>query len=169
MVKRVSDQGGQVQVPEDHIIEVSYSKAKQLMKKPREMSEKQRENIQRLVAMNKQKREAAKAEKEAQQQQIQQQQKMKQVIVKPKRVFKKKTPEPIEEESEYDDESEEEYTEVEPPKPAKRAPPPPPPAKSQPQSKLVEMENKLKQIEQSIKPNISSRYDSMLNKFWGKK
>ena len=58
---RVSDSGDQLEIPQEHIIEVSYSKAKQLVKKPREMSEKQRDNIQRLVAMKKKKREEAQA------------------------------------------------------------------------------------------------------------
>ena len=88
---KVSDNGDQLEIPQDHIIEVSYSKAKQLMKQPREMSEKQRDNIQRLVAMNKEKKEERDRLKQEQERSIRQQAAPKQkLIVKPKRIFKKK-------------------------------------------------------------------------------
>jgi hypothetical protein len=171
---KVSDSGDELEIPQDHIIEVSYSKAKQLMKKPREMSEKQRDNIQRLVAMNKEKKAERDRLKQEQERSVKEQEAPKQkLIVKPKRIFKKKqelpsTNEYIEQKikrqqyAESDEESDEEESddEVEVQTITK-------PVKSK-SNKIVEMENKLKQIEQSINKPVQklNKYDSMVSKFW---
>ena len=182
---KVSDSGDELEIPQEHIIEVSYSKAKQLMKKPREMSEKQRDNIQRLVAMNKEKKEERDRLKQEQERVVQQQAlppaPKQKLIVKPKRIFKKKQELPqgskpsapaycppanqdasTQESDDYDDETDEEVEEVQTitkPKPKI--------------NKIIEMENKLKQIEQSINKPVQklNKYDSMVSKFWctGKK
>ncbi len=167
---KVSDSGDQLEIPQDHIIEVSYSKAKQLMKKPREMSEKQRDNIQRLVAMNKEKKEERDRLKQEQERSIRQQAAPKQkLIVKPKRIFKKKQELPpaiedasTQESEEYDDESDESVEEVQ----TFKRPAPKPKI-----NKIVEMESKLKQIEQSINKPVQkiSKYDNMMSKFFSKK
>jgi hypothetical protein len=207
---KVQDDGDELEIPQDHIIEVSYSKAKQLTKKPYTMSEKQQENIQRLVARNQEKkaeRIKQKAEQEAliraQQAQVPKQK----IIVKPKRVFKKqeypstndyieqkikqqhyddqrpfRSPTLAEEtdEEEEDDDDFETRTptlaevEIKPvnPKPIKPRPTKPIPIPQNPRSnsKLIEMENKLKQIEQSInKPVQNNKYSSMYSSFFGKK
>jgi hypothetical protein len=174
---RVSDSGDQLEIPQEHIIEVSYSKAKQLVKKPREMSEKQRDNIQRLVAMNKKKREEAQALKEASQPPKPPAPTQK-IIVKPKRVFKKQNLPPAiedastQESDDYDDESdeeEEEQTIAPPPK----QPKPRPNRPTQPNpgnNRLQEMEMKLRDIEQKIiKPVQQTKYDNLYSKFFGSK
>jgi hypothetical protein len=177
---RVSDSGDQLEIPQEHIIEVSYSKAKQLVKKPREMSEKQRDNIQRLVAMNKKKREEAQALKEASQPPKPPAPTQK-IIVKPKRVFKKQNLPPAiedastQESDDYDDESEEDEEEEEQqtiapppkqPKPRPNRPPQPKPGNN----RLQEMEMKLRDIEQKIiKPVQQTKYDNLYSKFFGAK
>ena len=184
---KVSDSGDQLEIPQDHIIEVSYSKAKQLMKQPREMSEKQRDNIQRLVAMNKEKKEERDRLKQEQERSIRQQAAppapKQKLIVKPKRIFKKKQELPpaiqdasTQESDDYDDETDEEVEEVQT---FKRPQPRGTPsqlevASGQPKpkiNKIVEMESKLKQIEQSINKPVQkiSKYDSMMSKFFSKK
>ena len=170
---KVSDNGDQLEIPQEHIIEVSYSKAKQLMKKPREMSEKQRDNIQRLVAMNKEKKEERDRLKQEQERAVQQQAlppaPKQKLIVKPKRIFKKKQELPpaiqdasTQESEEYDDETDEEVEEVQ----TFKRPQPKPKI-----NKIVEMESKLKQIEQSINKPVQkiSKYDNMMSKFFSKK
>ena len=182
---KVSESGDQLEIPQDHIIEVSYSKAKQLMKKPREMSEKQRDNIQRLVAMNKEKKEERDRLKQEQEMSTRQQAAppapKQKLIVKPKRIFKKKQELPphskvanyvglppaiedasTQESEEYDDETDEEVEEVQ----TFKRPQPKPKI-----NKIVEMESKLKQIEQSINKPVQkiSKYDSMMSKFFSKK
>lgn len=184
---KVSDSGDELEIPQDHIIEVSYSKARQMMKKPREMSEKQRENIQRLVESNRKKKEerdALKAQQEAERVKPPTQK----IVVKPKRVFKKQElptsneyieqkikQQQYEEESEEEDDDYEQQSEIDlkPIKPIVRPKPTRPiPIPQNPKSnaKLVEMENKLKQIEQSInKPVQQNKYSSMYSSFFGKK
>lgn len=88
---------------QDKPIEISYTQAKRLIKKP--MSDKQKANVQKLVEMNRIKWEAAKKAKEEQERErIAKENELKtQVVVKPKRVYKervKKLIEPIDEESE---------------------------------------------------------------------
>ena len=187
---KVSDSGDQLEIPQEHIIEVSYSKAKQLVKKPREMSEKQRDNIQRLVAMNKKKREEAQALKEAQAPPKPPAPTQK-IIVKPKRVFKKQMPPANEEAStqeseEYDEYDEEEEEEEAPPREAglqtkfdyqayapkpkqPRPRPNKPPRPTEGSNRIQEMEMKLRDIEQKIKkPVQQTKYDNLYSKFFGK-
>ena len=177
---KVSDSGDELEIPQDHIIEVSYSKAKQLMKQPREMSEKQRDNIQRLVAMNKEKKVERDKLKQDQERSIREQTQAipkQKVIVKPKRIFKKKQELPasnqyienkikqqqqsseseLSEEEEEDDESEEEVQTIKKPTPKPKV------------NKIHEMETKLKQIEQNINKPVQKvgKYD--MSKFWSKK
>ena len=189
---KVSDSGDELEIPQDHIIEVSYSKAKQLTKKPYSMSEKQRENIQRLVARNKEKQAERQQQKEEQEALIKQQQAevpKQKIIVKPKRVFKKQEypmsneyieqkikqqhDEESEEEDDDDDDFEETEIELKPVKPIVKPKPTKPipiPTNPKSNSKLIEMENKLKQIEQSINnPIQNNKYSSMYSSFFGKK
>lgn len=89
--KKYVEEAGQIMaIPDEkapEIIEVSYSKAKQLAKRP--MSAKQQENIQRLVEMNKVKWEAQKKIKDEQfkKMQAEQEQKSTKILVKPKRIY----------------------------------------------------------------------------------
>jgi len=98
--------------------EISYTQAKKLMKEakrkekgPYQMSDKQKANIERLVALNKQKREAKIQEQTKKTEEVKQAMEAKtvKVAVKPKRVVKKK---PIVIEESESEESEEEVPQV---------------------------------------------------------
>jgi hypothetical protein len=90
------------------------------------------------------------------------------LIVKPKRIFKKKQELPpaiedasTQESEESDDETDEEVEQVQ----TFKRPQPKPKI-----NKIVEMESKLKEIEQSLNKPVQkiSKYDSMMSKFFSK-
>jgi len=123
--KAVKVEGEVISVPDEKLkldekpVQVSYTQAKKLVKK--EMSDKQKANIDKLVEMNRLKWEERKKQKEEQHKKQQEDKEEKElethtkVIVKPKRIYPKREKKPrkelIEEsESEVDaSESEEEY------------------------------------------------------------
>ena len=158
------------------IIEVSYSEAKKLAKRP--MSDKQKENVAKLVEANRLKWEAKKKSMDEAQRAKEEAENQKKttVVVKPKRVYpprKKQAPkeDPIFEE-EYegdDDEEEEEVTQpvVQTKKPALR--------KQVDNSALVQQNqqlmaklNKLKQIDEAlIRMNpAENKYFNLLKNRW---
>jgi hypothetical protein len=172
--KIIKDEGQVIEVEEERapqIIEVSHTQAKKLVKKP--MSDKQKENVNRLVEMNRQKWEAKKKEKEDKERQ-ESESKVK-VVVKPKRVYPSRKVVP-KEDTETDDENyhsasdgnyqkkkytkkyetetteDEESTDIEPIKKPK--------VKRQSKAKKYDkMHDKLEQLEQRVKQNsfVSSR------------
>jgi len=103
-----------LEVPKEEIETISYSKANELTKKKRILSDKQKENVLKLIALNKERREAkAKQEQEAEEAKAKLEEakaKVKLVRVLPKRVNKKNIPKKVveaeaeEEEEESDDE-----------------------------------------------------------------
>lgn len=184
--KKYVEEGGQImQIPDEkapEIIEVSYSKAKQLAKKP--MSDKQKSNIQKLVEMNRLKWEAQKKfkDEEFKKMQAQKEQTSTKVLVKPKRIYPprvKQAPKSDPTLNEYedsedvvtfpddDDDDEEEDDDVQsyqnkpkpkaPPKPTRPTPPPSKPNVSELKMKLQQLENQL---------NPSNAYSGLANKFW---
>lgn len=123
--KAVKVEGEVISVPDDKLkleekpIQVSYTQAKKLVKK--EMTDKQKANIEKLVEMNRIKWEERKKQKEEEQKKQQAQKEEQElethtkVIVKPKRIYPKREKKPKKEimeesESEVDaSESDEEY------------------------------------------------------------
>lgn len=77
---------------EQQPIELSYTQAKKLVKK--EMTAKQKESVEKLVALNRQKWEAKKKAKEEEdaKRKAELEEKSTAVIVKPKRIYKKRLP-----------------------------------------------------------------------------
>jgi hypothetical protein len=162
-----------MQIPDEkapEIIEVSYSKAKQLAKKP--MSEKQSQNIQKLVEMNRLKWETQKKVKDEQFKKMQSEQEAKstKVLVKPKRIYpprlkKQQEPEYEEEEEDISDQEEESEQEVYQNKPKPKQPPKPnKPTTPAPRPDLVAMKQKLEQLETQLKP--TNAYSNLAFKFW---
>lgn len=169
--KAIKPEGQVIQVPDEktpEIVEVSYTQAKKLMKKP--MSEKQAQNVTKMVEMNRIKWEAQKQAKEKlfKQQQEELEAKTTKYVVKPKRIYPprekvekqapKKEPEPIYESDSDDDDSSEEEVQYTKPKP-----------------KLKQIEKKIKHI-QALDNQIKeikqqpiqqqNQYASMIAKFW---
>jgi hypothetical protein len=154
------------------IIEVSYTEAKKLTKRP--VSEKQRIQGAKLVELNRIRWEANKKAKEEEQKKKEEEM-MKthtKVYVKPKRVYPPRTKqlpkeeikpelETIESESENESDSDEvQY----------RKPPPPTPKikikhVEHKVNKIEELNNKIKAIKQQQAPP-SNDYAAMLNRFW---
>lgn len=189
MVKKaiVSREGQELLIPKeanDEVpIEMSYNKAKQLMKqlKPkREMSEKQKEHVQKLVESNRKKAEEQRKAKEdlkRQEEEVKRKTSTK-IIVQPKRTYPPRKPKnPVEIQVEEDDdieevEEEEEEEEVVPI--VKKKPVKPKKKKvvdsdsddddviqkTKKASKLLETVSKLD--EQINKMKSNSRYDSLL-------
>jgi hypothetical protein len=108
--KAIKDEGQMLAVDDSKapVVEVTHTQAKKLIK--REMTNKQKEHVQKLVEANKLKWEAKKKEKQAQAQQQQDEKEEKQTIiyVKPKRIYppRKKTVKKVE--SKSDDEPDDE-------------------------------------------------------------
>jgi hypothetical protein len=121
--KTIKDEGQTLSVPDEKlppVVELSHSQAKKLVK--REMTEKQKEHVQKMIEANKIKWEAKKKEKEqvAKKAQDEKEEKETVIIVKPKRIYppRKKAPKNIKpykdqetdaEEEETADESDDEY------------------------------------------------------------
>jgi hypothetical protein len=165
---------GQLLTVEDNkkpeIIEVSFSQAKQLAKKP--MTEKQNQHVQKMVEMNRIKWQAQKEAKEAHYKKLQDEEDAKtKVLVKPKRIYPprksiKNAPkndkideseEEIQlessEESSEDESSEEEVYQKKPVKPSK-----------QQQHQQVQQ---VQQVQQQHKPQVVSRYNGLMKGFFG--
>jgi hypothetical protein len=181
--KKYVEEGGQImQIPDEkapEIIEVSYSKAKQLAKKP--MSDKQQANIQRLVEINRAKWEAQKKIKDEQYKKLQseKEQASTKVLVKPKRIYPPRTKQAPKHQPEYEtdsddvisfesDEEEEEVYQAQP-KPKAKAKPSqpnrPPQAPTVPRPDIQAMKSKLEQLENQLKPQ-SNAYSGLASKFW---
>lgn len=96
------------------IIEVSYSEAKKLAKKP--MSDKQKENVAKLVEANRLKWEAKKkaAEEANKAKEEEEDQRKTSIVVKPKRVYPPRTKQAPKQDPKYEDEYEDESDESEP-------------------------------------------------------
>jgi len=96
------------------IIEVSYSEAKKLAKKP--MSDKQKENVAKLVEANRLKWEAKKkaAEEAHKAKEEEEDQRKTSIVVKPKRVYPPRVKQAPKQEPKYEDEYEDESDESEP-------------------------------------------------------
>jgi hypothetical protein len=100
--KKVPDQGGLLNIPDEKIeekkpvIEVSYTEARKLLPK-KEMSDKQKEAVKKLVELNKQKwDEKKKLKEEAELKKKEEVEKVStKVIVKPKRIYKTKSKTPV--------------------------------------------------------------------------
>ncbi len=148
--KKFKEEGQVIEVEEEQVpvIEISQNQAKKLTKKP--MSEKQQENIKKLVEANRQKWALKKTEMEAKKE-MESEGKVK-VVVKPKRIYpsRKKAVAPVSE-SESASESEEE-PEVEKYQKTK--------AKAKPKRSKSdepnELKQKLDQLENKIKENQST-------------
>lgn len=101
-----------LEVPKEEIETISYSKANELTKKKRILSDKQKENVLKLIALNKERREAkAKQEQEAEEAKAKLEEaksKVKLVRVLPKRVNKKSIKKVVEAEEEIEEESDDE-------------------------------------------------------------
>lgn len=183
--KKYVEEAGQIMaIPDEkapEIIEVSYSKAKQLAKRP--MSAKQQENIQKLVEMNKVKWEAQKKIKDEQFKKMQaaQEEKTTKVLVKPKRIYPPRTKQAPKQNPKYKEEyeetseeeevlqlenSEEEEEEVYQNKPKPKQPPTKPnkPSTPAPRPDIIAMRQKLEQLENQLKP--SNTYSGLAVKFW---
>lgn len=158
------------------IIEVSYSEAKKLAKRP--MSDKQKENVSKLVEANRLKWEAKKQQQEDAQREREEEEDRKKttVVVKPKRVYpprKKQAPkeDPIYEEEEYEDETDEEdeIQQAAPPKKlAAKKQQPDNTALQQQNQQLMQKLNKLKQIDEAlIRMNpAENKYFNLLKNRW---
>lgn len=90
--KKVPEDGKVIEILEEkeEPIELSYHKAKQKLRKPRVLSEKQKENLQRLIELNKKRREEAKEAKEKKEELEKAKLKKKTYVIKPKRPYNKK-------------------------------------------------------------------------------
>ena len=158
------------------IIEVSYSEAKKLAKRP--MSDKQKENVSKLVEANRLKWEAKKQQQEDAQREREEEEDRKKttVVVKPKRVYpprKKQAPkeDPIYEEEEYEEETdeEEEIQQAAPlKKPVMKKQQPDNMALQQQNQQLMQKLNKLKQIDEAlIRMNpAENKYFNLLKNRW---
>ena len=172
--KLVYEGGAIIQVPDEktpEIIEVSYTQAKKMMKKP--PTEGQKLNAQRLVEMNRVRWEAKKKAKEElyKQQQAEIEARTTRVVVKPKRIYPpkvkqapKKQPEQIyESTSESDDDTASDDSDIQyskPPKPVAKVKVKHVEKKLQ---KIQEIDNKINEIKQN---NQQSTYSALLSKFW---
>ena len=100
-----------LEIEKPEVETISYSKANELTRKKRVLSDKQKENVLKLIQLNKERREKAKLEKEEQERKAKELEeakaKKKLVKVLPKRVHKKKVVEKPVEEPELESESEE--------------------------------------------------------------
>jgi hypothetical protein len=152
------------------IIEVSYTQAKKLTKKP--MTEGQKLNAERLVALNRVKWETKRIEKEAlkKQEQEEQEKTHTKVYVKPKRIYPpRKTKAEIKEESEESDnnepnsETDSSDDEIQ----YKKPPPPPPKIKvKHVEQKIQKIEEINKKIDDMKKYQPANNYADMLSRFW---
>lgn len=165
--KTINEGGELINVPNEktpEIIEVSYTQAKKLMKKP--MTEAQKLNAQRLVEMNRIKWEANKKAKEDlyKQQQAQIEATTTKVLVKPKRIYPpkekpvkqapKSDPKPIYE-SESDSDSDIQYSAPKHEVKVKHV--------EKKLQKIQEIDNKINEIKQV---KSASTYGNLLAKFW---
>lgn len=170
--KTIKPEGQLLTIEEDkkpEIIEVSFSQAKQLAKKP--MTDKQKEHVQKMVEMNRLKWEAQKKAKEEHYKKLQEQEEAKtKVLVKPKRIYppRKQAPkndkideseEEVQLESSEEESSEEESYQKKPPKQPQRG-------------GAILKDSNLSQIQQpqqvqQTKPHVVSRYNGMMKGFFG--
>jgi len=101
-----------LEIPKEEIETISYSKANELTKKKRVLSDKQKENVLKLIALNKERREAkVREEAEAEEAKAKLEEakaKVKLVRVLPKRVNKKNIKKVEAEEEEEEEESDDE-------------------------------------------------------------
>jgi hypothetical protein len=159
------------------IIEVSYSEAKKLAKKP--MSDKQKENVAKLVEANRLKWEAKKkaAEEAHKAKEEEEDQRKTSIVVKPKRVYPPRTKQAPKENPKYEDtyEDESEADESEPePEPVK----PPRKVKVEKAAKQVDLYQqnqdlmnklqKLKQIDEALTrmQPADNKYLNLLKNRW---
>lgn len=188
---------GQIIIPdekqqeEQKVVEISYTQAKQLSKKP--LSEKQQAHVEKLKEQNKIKWQAIRENKEEQKKKQEEEEKKKleeaKVIYKvaPKREYKKEAPKvdfnkqqvkqnlppskanddvlEFESESETSDETETSEEEIVVKKPKQKQKQKKQDDKGQYLNKLVEMENRLKEIQQKVKPN-DNKYSSLMSKMF---
>ena len=168
--KTIKPEGQLLTIEEEQqpdIIEVSFTQAKKLAKKP--MTEKQAEHVQKMVEMNRLKWEAQKKAKEEHYKKLQAQEDAKtKVLVKPKRIYpprsSKKAPKRNEDLEQYsdDDTSSEESSEENETYQVSKAPPP--------TKKVVKkIEKRIDDVKKLVeaKPQPQSRYSGFMNKFWG--
>ena len=170
--KVIKHEGQIIQVPDERtpdIVEVSYTQAKKLVKKP--MSDKQAMNVQKMVEMNRIKWEAQKQAKEKlfKEQQAQIEATTTKYVVKPKRIYPprekqikqapKYAPEPIYEEDSDDESSDDEiqYTKPKPKPKLKHI--------EQKMERIKALDSQIKEIKQQPPPQ-QSQYAAMLSKFW---
>lgn len=192
MVKKkyVSEEGGMLEVENERapeIIEVSYSKAKQMAKRP--MSEKQKENMQKLIEANRLKWENKKKEKEMQYQKYmeEREEKTTKVVVKPKRIYPPREKQshypkedkdivvskqrPVHYQPDYEEDSDDDTSSDEriyQAKPKPKAPPAPKPTKPVQHERIKEIEHKINSIQVSLSEKPQSKYGSVMSKFFGK-
>ena len=117
--KSIKDEGQTLSVPDEKlppVVELSHTQAKKLVK--REMTEKQKEHVQKMIEANKLKWEAKKKEKEEVAKKAKQEKEEKEtvIVVKPKRVYpprkskaKSKDQETDPEDDESNNDSDDEY------------------------------------------------------------
>ena len=159
------------------IIEVSYSEAKKLAKRP--MSDKQKENVSKLVEANRLKWEAKKQQQEDARREREEEEDRKKttVVVKPKRVYpprKKQAPkeDPVYEEEFEEEEEEDEQEQTVVAAPSKRnivkRQQPDNIALQQQNQQLMQKLNKLKQIDEAlIRMNpAENKYFNLLKNRW---
>lgn len=151
---------------EPEIVEVSYTQAKKLAKKP--MSEKQAQNVAKMVEANRLKWEAQKKAKEEHYKKLQEEEAKKpKVLVKPKRIYPprtKKAPKTDEEVVEFSDEESDYESDSEPTYQVRAKPAKPAVSKS----KLKEVEQKIEAVKQQVvQQQPQSKYAGMMRGFWG--
>lgn len=170
--KLVKPEGQLLTIEEEkkpEIIEVSFSQAKQLAKRP--MTDKQKEHVQKMVEMNRIKWEAQKKAKEEHYKKLQEQEDAKtKVLVKPKRIYPPRKPIKNAPKNDKIDESEEEVSiaslesseeesseeEVYQKKPVKRG-----------GDILKDSNLSQPQLPQQNKPHVVSRYNGLMKGFFG--
>jgi hypothetical protein len=161
------------------IIEVSYSEAKKLAKKP--MSDKQKENVAKLVEANRLKWEAKKKAAETVQKvkEEEEDQRKTTIVVKPKRVYPPRVKQAPKQEPKYEDEYEDESEtdesepEPEPVKPIRKAKAEKAPKQStinlqQQNQDLMNKLHKLKQIDEALTrmQPADNKYLNLLKNRW---
>lgn len=149
---------------EPEIVEVSYTQAKKLAKKP--MSEKQAQNVAKLVEANRLKWEAQKKAKEEHYKKLQEEEAKKpKVLVKPKRIYPPRTkqaPKTDDDVIEFSDEDSDEESDEDVYQVSKAKP------KVVSKSKVKAVEQKIEEVKQQVvQQKPVSKYNGMMRSFWG--
>jgi hypothetical protein len=153
---------------EPEIVEVSYTQAKKLAKKP--MSDKQAANVAKMVEANRLKWEAQKKAKEEHYKKLQEEEAKKpKVLVKPKRIYPPRTKQAPKTDSDViefseedsDEESDEDVYQASKSKPKS--------AVSKEKVNLVkQVEKKIEEVKQQVvQQKPVSKYNGMMKSFWG--